>query len=63
MIPKFQAMTDAIKHRHKTWLAQTKASDPSINGMDIVIGLTYGTDKTTNNKENQILAKLMIMDS
>jgi len=54
-----QAMTDAIKHRHQTWLAQTKASDNSINEIDIVIGLTYGTDKTTNNKENQILAKLL----
>jgi hypothetical protein len=34
-----------------------KGIDNSINEIDIVIGLTYGTDKTTNNKENQILAK------
>ena len=27
--------------------------------MDVVLGLTYGTDKTTNNKENQILVKLL----
>lgn len=54
-----QAMTSAITHHHPQWLADTKATYPGVTGLDIVIGLTYGTDRTTNNKENQILAKLL----
>jgi len=54
-----QAMTVAITQHHPQWLADTKATYPGVTGLDIVIGLTYGTDRTTNNKENQILAKLL----
>ena len=54
-----QGMTDAIAQRHETWFADTKRNYPSATELDIVIGITYGTDKTTNNKENQILAKLL----
>jgi hypothetical protein len=54
-----QAMTQAIISNHIVWAEQTRASFSAVRGLDIVIGLTYGTDKTTNNKENQILAKLM----
>ncbi len=54
-----QAMTSAIMQHHMQWLADTKATYPDVTGLDIVVGLTYGTDRTTNNKENQILAKLL----
>lgn len=54
-----QAMTDAIIGNHAEWLAQTKRTYPKIEGIDVVLGLTYGTDRTTNNKENQILVKLL----
>jgi hypothetical protein len=54
-----KGMTDAIAQQYKTWMAQTKKTYPGVNELDIVIGLTYGTDRTTNNKENQILVKLL----
>ena len=54
-----QGMADAILKNHKRWLSQSKAGAQGIEEIDVVIGLTYGTDKTTNNKENQILAKLI----
>lgn len=54
-----QAMTQAIIDHHRQWATQTKNNHPGMSGLDIVIGLTYGTDKTTNNKENQILVKLL----
>jgi len=54
-----QAMTDAIIINHRKWAAQTQTSYSQVSHLDIVIGLTYGTDATTNNKENQILVKLL----
>jgi len=54
-----KGMTDAIAQQYKTWMAQTKKTCAGVNELDIVIGLTYGTDRTTNNKENQILVKLL----
>ena len=54
-----QAMTQAIIDRHTTWAAQTYENFPGVHELDVVIGLTYGTDRTTNNKENQILVKLL----
>jgi hypothetical protein len=56
-----QAMTDAIVRRHATWAAQTRKTYPAVRELDVVVGLTYGTDRITNNKENQILAKLLTM--
>jgi hypothetical protein len=53
-----QGMVDAITSKHQAWLMHTDAAHPGLEGIDIVIGLTYGTEKTTNNKDNQILAKL-----
>lgn len=53
-----QGMTDAITTNYLDWLAQTRRTYPGVDSLDVVLGLTYGTDKTTNNKENQILAKL-----
>jgi hypothetical protein len=54
-----QAMTRAIIDNHSVWAEQTRAEYARVEGLDIVIGLTYGTDRTTNNKENQLLVKLM----
>jgi len=54
-----QAMTDAISTNHVEWLAQSKRTYPQVDSLDIIIGLTYGTERTTNNKENQILIKLL----
>src|SRR5665647_2967886 len=53
-----QAMFAAVRDHHKAWLASSLASF-DVDGLDVVVGLTYGTPKTTNNKENQILAKLI----
>lgn len=52
-------MTTAILTNYRAWLAQTRETYPDVEEMDVVLGLTYGTDKTTNNKENQILVKLL----
>lgn len=52
------AMERAIRDHHATWLAETRKNHPEVTGLDVVIGLTYGTPATTNNKENQILVKL-----
>lgn len=54
-----QAMTAAIRDCYLHWSKQTRENCPDVNELDIVIGLSYGTEKTTNNKENQILAKLL----
>lgn len=52
-------MTHAILTNHQEWLAETNKTYPTVKYLDVVLGLTYGTDKTTNNKENQILVKLL----
>ena len=54
-----QAMTTALAEHHQTWLRESRETYPQVRQLDIVIGLTYGTDRTTNNKDNQILAKLL----
>ncbi|QOW01678.1 PDDEXK family nuclease [Rhodococcus pyridinivorans] len=51
-------MHTAIRDNHMKWLASSQERF-GVKGIDIVIGLTYGTDRATNNKENQILAKLL----
>jgi hypothetical protein len=51
-----QGMTQAIIDNHAAWLESSLAQ--GVEGIDVVVGLTYGTPKTTNNKDNQILAKL-----
>lgn len=52
------AMETAIADNYIAWLDQTRRSYPRVDSMDVVIGITYGTDRTTNNKENQVLVKL-----
>ncbi|HET6576626.1 MAG TPA: PmeII family type II restriction endonuclease [Fimbriiglobus sp.] len=53
-----KGMTDAIAQQYRKWMDQTKKHNRGVTELDIIIGITYGTDKTTNNKENQILVKL-----
>lgn len=53
------AMTRAIIDNHECWARETRKRHRAVKGLDIVVGLTYGTDRTTNNKENQILIKLL----
>jgi hypothetical protein len=54
-----EAMRSAIIKYAGEWMAQTQKTYPDVTELDIVIGLTYGTEKTTNNKENQLLVKLL----
>jgi hypothetical protein len=54
-----QGMTRALIDNHTSWLQQSKVTYPNVTGIDVVVGITYGTDRTTNNKENQILIKLL----
>jgi hypothetical protein len=54
-----EAMKNAIANHHRAWMRMTRKNHPEVKKIDIVIGLTYGTDRTTNNKENQILVKLL----
>src|SRR5699024_821559 len=51
-------MFTAIRDNHGKWLASSRERY-GVDGIDVVIGLTYGTDWATNNKENQILVKLL----
>ena len=51
-------MFTAIRDCHLKWLESSR-SRFDVEGIDVVIGLTYGTDWATNNKENQILSKLL----
>ena len=53
-----QGMTRAIIDNCRKWLEASRATYPQVDSLDVVLGLTYGTDRTTNNKENQILVKL-----
>jgi len=54
-----QAMTQAVIDHHKTWATSSMERFSEVEEIDIVLGLTYGTPRTTNNKENQILVKLL----
>lgn len=51
-------MVNAFEKNLAHWVAATKKSYPKVKGLDVAIGITYGTDKTTNNKENQFLIKM-----
>ncbi len=52
------AMKDAIRDNHKVWL-EASERNYGVSQVDIVLGLTYGTPKTTNNKDVQLIAKLL----
>jgi hypothetical protein len=49
----------AIVSNKERWVEQTQTTYPGIRELDVVVGLTYGTERTTNNKENQIIVKLL----
>jgi hypothetical protein len=51
-------MFTAIRDNHLKWLDSSRKMF-DVDGIDVVVGLTYGTDWATNNKENQILNKLL----
>jgi len=51
-------MVNAFDKNIPHWLAATKSSHAKVKYLDLVIGITYGTDRTTNNKENQFLIKM-----
>lgn len=53
-----EAMQSAIGRHRSGWWRDTKRANPNCDSLDVVIGITYGTYSTTNNKENQILTKL-----
>lgn len=52
-------MATAIAGNYRNWLESTTSRYKNVTELDVVIGITYGTDRTTNNKENQILIKLL----
>lgn len=54
-----EGMKSAIANKHAEWMKQTRRTHPEVTHLDIVVGITYGTDRSTNNKENQILVKLL----
>ncbi len=54
-----EGMTRAIMGKHDQWLKETRLTYPTVQELDVVLGLTYGTECTTNNKDNQILVKLL----
>ena len=54
-----QAMTQAIIDHHEAWVTSSAELFADVAEIDIVLGLTYGTPRKTNNKENQILVKLL----
>jgi hypothetical protein len=52
------AMKDAIRDHHREWLSASRGNN-GVEGIDVVLGLTYGTPRTTNNKDNQLVVKLL----
>ncbi len=52
------AMKDAIRDHHQSWL-EASVRNYGVERIDIVLGLTYGTAKTTNNKDLQLIVKLL----
>jgi len=50
-----QAMTRAIIDNHAHWLQQTRKNYSGLGEVDIVVGLTYGTDERQINKETRFL--------
>ena len=53
------SIKDDIANHSETWLEGTQKHHPDVEELNISIGLTYGTDNSTNNKEMRILLKLV----
>jgi hypothetical protein len=45
-----QGMARAILDNYRSWKEQTRETYPQVEEIDVILGLTYGTDRTTNNK-------------
>jgi len=58
-----ESTTDSMKSdiatHSETWLKGTKKHHKGVENLEVVIGLTYGTDNSTNNKEMRVLLKLV----
>jgi hypothetical protein len=52
------AMKDAIRDHSAAWLEDSRANY-GVESIAVVLGLTYGTPRTTNNKDNQLIVKLL----
>ena len=52
-------MYKAIENNYKKWFDESVRQYKELEELNIIVGITYGTEKTTNNKENQILVKLL----
>jgi hypothetical protein len=52
------AMKDAIRDHSAAWLEASR-DNYGVDSIDVVLGLTYGTTRTTNNKDNQLIVKLL----
>lgn len=53
------SIKDDIANHSDTWLEGTQKHHSEVEGLNVTIGLTYGTDYSTNNKEMRILLKLV----
>jgi hypothetical protein len=53
------SIKDDIAYHSETWLEGTQKHHPEVEKLNVTIGLTYGTDHSTNNKEMRILLKLV----
>lgn len=51
-------MKEAVRKYYSVWLRESQ-QNYGVERLDVVLGLTYGTPKTTNNKDNQFLVKLL----
>jgi hypothetical protein len=52
------AMKDAIRDHSSEWLRSSR-DNYGVESIDVVLGLSYGTTRTTNNKDNQLIVKLL----
>lgn len=53
------SMKSDIAEHSEAWLEGTQERHSQVENLEVIIGLTYGTDNTTNNKEMRILLKLV----
>ena len=52
-------MKSDISDHSQTWLEGTQKHHPNVSNMEFIIGLTYGTDESTNTKDLRVLYKLV----
>jgi hypothetical protein len=58
-----ESTTDSMKSdiatHSDTWLEGTRNHHPGVDELEVIIGLTYGTDNSTDSKEMRVLLKLV----